>query len=431
MNVLNELKERWKETDYPFLIHPSGSIYFNEILKFQSFDLKLIKRGQVVAIIGDFDPHTICIFLRLVDIGAIIVPLTSGNSEQHSYFFQEALVDVIIHYGKISFRQNSKNHPLLQKLRERKHPGLILFSTGTTGKPKAILHDFKRFLKRYSTPRPTYKTINFLLFDHIGGLNTLMHTLFNKGCVIAINKRDVETVLSICNKYQVELLPTTPTFLRLMLISGINSRKIPSSLKVITYGTERMDQITLDHLCRMFPKIDFRQTYGMSELGILRVKSEKRNSLFMKIGGEGVETKIVRNILYIKSENRMMGYLNANQPFDELGWYKTNDIIEQKDEFIKVVGRSGDVINVGGLKFMASEVEDIILENKDIKLATVKSAPNPITGNHVELFVEAKTGKQIDKMDLKKFLLNRLPNHMVPRRITITNLKINHRFKKS
>ena len=51
-----------------------------------------------------------------------------------------------------------------------------------------------------------------------------------------------------------------------------NSRKYPELLRIITYGTERMDQPTLDALCELLPDIDFRQNFGMSELGIVRVK---------------------------------------------------------------------------------------------------------------------------------------------------------------
>ena len=76
-----------------------------------------------------------------------------------------------------------------------------------------------------------------------------------------------------------------------------------------------MDQPTLDALCELLPNIDFRQTFGMSELGIVRVKSEARNSLFMKVGGEGVETRVVDSA-EIRSQTRMLGYLNADSPFD-------------------------------------------------------------------------------------------------------------------
>ena len=76
-------------------------------------------------------------------------------------------------------------------------------------------------MKRFETPRPTLKTINFLLFDHIGGLNTLFHTLFNKGTVVAPKSRGVKDILNTCAEHEIEVLPTTPTFLRMMLMSGL------------------------------------------------------------------------------------------------------------------------------------------------------------------------------------------------------------------
>ena len=83
----------------------------------------------------------------------------------------------------------------------------------------------------------------------------------------------------------------------------------------------------------------------------------------MKVGGEGVETKILDSMLYIRAANRMMGYLNSNNPIDENGWYCTKDLVEESsDGYLRIVGRDSDVINVGGLKFMPSEVERVCLQ---------------------------------------------------------------------
>ena len=177
--------------------------------------------------------------------------------------------------------------------------------------------------------------------------------------------------------------------------------------------------------------MDFRQTFGMSELGILRVKSEARDSLYMKVGGEGVETRVIDSVLQIRSSSRMLGYLNASSPFDAHGWYDTKDVVEIKDQYFKVTGRISDVINVGGLKFMASEVERVALEFSNVSLVKATSKQNPITGQHVELTVQPKTENAVDKVALMDFLKSRLQAHMVPKRIHIQAVTVGHRFKKN
>ena len=430
MKILQRLNEIWAGIDYPFLIHNGSELKFSQITSQNLLDLSKVKEGDVVAIIGDFNPSSILNLLRLIDLGAIVVPLTLETIHEHEYFFESALVDVVIEGNEVTRRAHNNQHDLINSLREKHHAGLVLFSTGTTGRPKAILHDLTRFLKRFETPRPTLRTINFLLFDHIGGINTLLHTLFNKGVVVAPKARTVDSILDTCKEFNVEVLPTTPTFLRLMLMSGAVPEKIPSCLKVITYGTERMDQPTLDDLCRLLPNVDFRQTFGMSELGIVRVKSESRSSLFMKVGGEGVETRVINNVLQIRSASRMLGYLNATSPFDDEGWYDTKDVVDEKDGCYRVVGRTGDVINVGGLKFMASEVENAALDFPNVSLVKALPKQNPITGQHVELIVQTSTGA-LDKDLLMSFLRSKLQPHMVPRRIRIEDISVGHRFKKS
>lgn len=431
MNILDKLKSKWNDVEYPFLVHAAGELRFSEIARQESVDLSAVKSGDVVALIGDFDPQSILTLLQLIDKNTIIVPLTVDTRPQHEYFFESALVDVVIEGDNVKRLTHTQTRELIDVLRAKKHAGLVLFSTGTTGRPKAIFHDLTLFMQRFETPRPTLKTINFLLFDHIGGLNTLLHTLFNKGTVVAPKSRNVQDILATCAEHEIQVLPTTPTFLRMMLLSGLLPNSVPKSLRIITYGTERMDQPTLDALCEMLPYVEFRQTFGMSELGIVRVKSEARNSLFMKIGGEGVETKVVDNVLKIRSKTRMLGYLNAECPFDGDGWYDTKDIVEERDGYYKVTGRTSEAINVGGLKFMASEVERVALQYHNVELAKAEAKPNPITGQHVELTVQSASNGEVDKVGLKMFLTAQLPSHMMPKRIRVAVVSVGHRFKRA
>ena len=428
--LILQLDKIWNDIDEPFLIGFDQNLTFKQVVSADRTHLNSINAGSVVALIGDFDEVSISNMLALIDRNVILVPLSPLTRDDHEYFFEACGVEYIIEGENVQARESKFSHPLVDELRGRNHGGLVLFSTGTTGRPKAILHDMTKFLEKFRTPRPSLVTLNFLLFDHIGGINTLLHTLFNRGVVVAPLSRSVDDVLKTIKNYEISVLPTTPTFLRLMLLSGSVPSEVPECLKVITYGTERMDQVTLSQLCDLLPNVDFRQTFGMSELGILRVKSKSRDSLFMKVGGEGVETKVIDGVLMIKSENRMMGYLNAESPFDKEGWYNTHDEVEVEGEFIKVVGRDSDVINVGGLKLMPSEVELVALDFENVVLAKAQGKENPVTGQHVELIIQTQENSKFDLGEFKAYLRARLQPHMVPRRVMIEDVTIGHRFKK-
>jgi len=437
---LDYLRVIWSDVEHAFLKTPNGNnLRFNDIDKVSIYGIDNILSGDVVIVIGDFDSESIATLLNLLERGAIVVPLTNETRGQHNYFAQESRAQYIFEKNYLSeiVSGSQEEHPLLDSLRSKGHPGLILFTTGTTGRPKAILHDFVPFISRYKTPRPPLKAVSFLLFDHIGGINTLLHMLFNLGQIVAIQNRTVESVVNTVRENSVELLPTTPTFLRMLsLYPGIEGR-LGSSLKIISYGTERMDQPTLHRLCDQFPEVDFRQTYGMSELGILRIKSKSRDSLYMRVGGECVNIKVVENILYIKSQNRMLGYLNAPSPFDDEGWYCTKDIVNQdEDGYLTIIGRDSEVVNIGGLKFMPSEVESPLLEMSFIRKAQAFSRANPITGQHLEVKIELEDNSLDDEQlgQLRKritsYLTEKLPKHMLPSRITFADINVSHRFKK-
>jgi acyl-CoA synthetase (AMP-forming)/AMP-acid ligase II len=430
MELMRELAERNASRTGPFLIGSDFQLTFSDLLRSEEVDIGLVRGGDVVALIGDFDARSLATLLRLIDRGAIVVPLTDATRPEHEYFFEAAGIDLVIEGSAVRRRSDVRStNPLLEQLRLAGSPGLVLFSSGTTGRPKAILHDCTYFLARYRTPRPTFRTLNFLLFDHIGGINTFFHTIFNGGQVVAPSTRTPESVAARISQYQVELFPTTPTFLRLMLLEGMLNTTQLASLKVITYGTERMDQPTLDRVCQALPHIDFRQTYGMSELGILRVKSRARNSLWMTVGGEGVETKVVDSVLHIRSTNRMLGYLNAASPFDAEGWYNTGDLVEQDGLFLKVVGRSQQVINVGGVKVLPAEVERVALLHPDVLRAKARGVENPITGQHIEITCQPGPGAQLDRNMLRAHFRQHLSEYLRPHSIRIGEVAVSHRLK--
>jgi acyl-coenzyme A synthetase/AMP-(fatty) acid ligase len=433
VKILDKLAERNSGRTDPFLISASGNLSFEDIASAAArpgIDLSGIESGDVVALVGDFDGPTIATMLELLDRGVILMPLAEGTRADHDYFFETGRAEWVIRDGRLEkFAERDDTNPLIEEVRAREHPGIVFFSSGTTGRPKAILHDFNNFLERYAIQRAPLRALNFLLFDHAGGINTMLHTLFNRGVVIVPSERTPEAIAADMVEHRVELLPTTPTFLRMMLLAGVFDTMQLPDLRVITYGTERMDQGTLDRLAAKLPNVDLRQTYGLSELGVFQVKSKARDSLWMQIGGKGIETRIVDDVLHIRSENRMLGYLNAPSPFAD-GWYDTGDIVETEGDYVKVVGRAKEILNVGGLKILPGEVERVALLHPDVLRAKVIGVPNPITGQHIEVTVEPREGATLDRRAMMTHFRAHLQKQLSPHKVTIGPVEVSHRFKK-
>jgi acyl-coenzyme A synthetase/AMP-(fatty) acid ligase len=398
-----------------------------------------IESGTIIILEADFSPNALALLLVLIEMDYIIVPLTSSIESQKPEFIEIAEGEVLFKINEndqltISRFTRSATNRFYKELRDKKHPGLVLFSSGSTGKSKASLSDFSDILSKFTVPRHSLRSIAFLLFDHIGGINTLLYTLSNAGCIVTVTDRTPEEVLSAIEKYQVELLPTSPTFINLILLSEAYKRFSMDSLKTITYGTEPMGESTLKRLHELFPKIQLKQTYGLSELGILRSKSKGPDSLWVKVGGEGFETRVVDGLLEVKSKSAILGFLNAPNTFKEEGWFKTGDSVLVDGEYLKILGRESEIINVGGEKVYPMEVESIIQEFDNVAEVTVFGKKNAITGNMVCAkirLLKEQDHKQFS-IALKKYCRDKLQTFKIPVKVEFDDQKQHSkRFKKS
>jgi long-chain acyl-CoA synthetase len=344
--------------------------------------------GDSVAVCGDYSPSVCALMISLIANRNVAVPLTLPPGPRRSDCIKIAQAKGSFHFEDDRFTEYvphvvEPEHELLKSLRRLSAPGLILFSSGSTGACKAVLLDFDKLLIKFRKPKPAFRTLTFLLLDHIGGINTLYYVLSQGGTVVPVNDRDPVAVCRLIEQHGIELLPTTPTFLNMLLISEAYLRHDCSSLRVITYGTESMPSTTLEHLHAALPGVELKQTYGLSELGILQTKSRSPGSLWLRVGGTGYETKVVDGVLWIRSASAMLGYLNWPSPFDAEGWFNTGDSVEVDGEWLRVLGRKSEIINVGGEKVYPAEIESVLHEIDNIRDVAVTGRTNPISGQVV------------------------------------------------
>lgn len=414
-------------------------------LNIERFEAELtqVAPNQVICIVSDYSFDAISLFFALVKKKCIIVPIVSENQEEIDKRIAVIKPDMVINLrnqaGNIfeQFEQNDcSRHQLILDLMHRDQSGLVLFSSGSTGEPKAMIHNLDVLLGTYVDKRPKSLSIMvFLMFDHIGGLNTLLNSLSMGAKIVIPEKREPEHVAMLIEREKVNLLPASPTFLNMMLIANVHQQYDLRSLRMVTYGTEAMPESLLLRLKATLPRVKLLQTFGTSETGIAQTSSRSSSSLEIKFDDPNQEYKIVNNELWLRSKTQIMGYLNHDMSsFSDDGWFQTGDLVEQSEGgYLKIIGRAKEVINVGGEKVLPSEVESVLLGIDGIEDCVVYAAANAITGQTVVANVTPR--QDVDHKELKKqirkYCRAQLDAYKVPTKVNFnTDTGVSERFKK-
>ena len=442
---MNKMVDKFKDNAQIAIIYNGKKYSYNElyikIKEIENFIKDKIKSGEVVAILADYSFVSIALFFALYENKNIIAPITSTSQKEIDGKVKESFSTKIINLENenlvITNIKSEASHKIINDLQTSKCAGLILFSSGSTGAPKAMIHNLDTLVDSYGDKKQ--KQINmlvFLMFDHIGGINTMLNILSMNATMIIPQNRNADDICKLIEEYKIAVLPSSPTFLNLILINRSYEKYDLSSLRMITYGTETMPEGLLNRLKAVFSKVKFLQTFGTSETGIAATSSKSSNSTFMKIDDENLEYKIVDNELWLRSKTQILGYLNRSmESFTNDGWFKTGDLVELDSEgFIKIIGRNKEIINVGGQKVLPSEVESVLLGMDEIEDCLVYGEQNAITGQSVSCDVVLKSGVEADglKILVRKFCKDKLDNFKIPTRVNVVQkTEFTERFKKS
>ena len=417
------------------LVHRDRPVSYRTLTeRLQAWDAELATRGigtgSVVLLEGSSSASSVALLLALIRRGAITVPLTSQAPVARNAI--AAIAEVAWH---VSFKDTTEGNetativgapraataPVLSRLIDLKHPGLVLFSSGSTGAPKGVVHDCTSLLEKFLRRGKQKTTLSFLLFDHIGGVDTLLNTLSSGGTLVTTTARDPDTVCAAIARHRVHTLPTSPTFLNMLLLGGAYRRHDLSSLRLVAYGTEPMPASVLSRLGEALPQVKFLQTYGLSELGVLRTRS-RDDTLWVQFTDEGYETQIRDGILWVRTPTSMLGYLNAPDRFDADGWFCTEDAVEVDGDYVRILGRTSDVINVGGRKVYPAEVEEVLLDLANVRDATVFGRSNALTGQIVATRINLIAPEAMNdfKRRMRGFCKDLLASYKIPVHVEFT-----------
>jgi acyl-CoA synthetase (AMP-forming)/AMP-acid ligase II len=284
----------------------------------------------------------------------------------------------------------------------RERPLLVL-TTGTTGEPRGVRHDWGRILRAVSgvTPAPEPRWLLAYGLHQFGGLQVLIRVAAAGATLVAPVPRRPRQGLDAMRRHHVTAASATPTFWRFLLAEmRADGGQVPD-LRQITLGGEAVPEPLLAELERSFPEARVTQIYAANEFGPASSVRDRDIGLpaSMLDAGDDVDVtfKIVDGELWVRSRVGMLGYWGED-PIDADEWRPTGDLVDLEGDRVLFRGRTTDVINVGGVKVHPLPVEERVASVPGVVLARVFGRPNKLTGAIVAVEVVAADDADPDQI---------------------------------
>ena len=272
-------------------------------------------------------------------------------------------------------------------------PHLVL-TTGTTGAPRGVRHDWNRLLRSTGriAPAPGQRWLLAYGLHQFAGLQILLHVFAAGATLVAPAPRRPREGLAAMRTHGVDYASATPTYWRFLLAElRADGGPVPELVQ-ITLGGEAVPAPVLAELKRTFPAAKISQVYAASEFGSSGSVRDGRSGLSLEVLNRGddadVAMRIVDGELWVRSRIGMLGYY-GEPPVDPDAWRATGDLVDIVDDRIVFRGRTSEVINVGGVKVHPLPIEERIGAVPGVDVARVFGRPNPMTGAIVAVEIVA------------------------------------------
>ena len=261
----------------------------------------------------------------------------------------------------------------------------LLFTSGTTGRPKLVVHTLPSLTGPLDdglglAPGTVWST--FYDVRRYGGLTILLRALLGGGSMLLSQAGEpVPAFLARAGEAGVTHISGTPTHWRRALMSGAAASMAP---RYVRLSGEVADQAILNQLAAAFPEAEVAHAFASTEAGVaFDVRDGLAGFPASLIGKPGMkaELKVEDGSLRIRSARTADRYLGASSALTDVdGFVDTGDLVELHGNRYHFVGRREGVINVGGQKVHPEEVEAVINRHPAVQMARVRGRHSPVTG---------------------------------------------------
>lgn len=268
---------------------------------------------------------------------------------------------------------------------DTKRTGWLLATSGTTGTPKLVEHDFAALARSLRTGcDPAWRWGQMYDTARFAGLQVLLQAMAQGVLLLPGPEWPLAQKLAFLASEGVSAISATPTLWRKILMTPEAGRL---RLRQATLGGEIADGPILGAIASRFPGTRVTHVYASTEAGASFAVTDGRPGFplaMLQRTGSGPALKIVENRLLVRSENGGRNYVASDVSYaDADGFVDTGDIVEVDNDRCLFRGRASGAINVGGDKVYPQEVEEVLLSHPDVRLARIRAKSSPIIGQMV------------------------------------------------
>ncbi len=308
----------------------------------------------------------------------------------------------------------------------------VLFTSGSTGTPKGVELPEKqllytaRHIAAHNKLTKQDRGFNSLPLIHVNAeVVALLSTLVSGSTMVLDQRFHREEFWELLAERRITWLNAVPSILAI-LVRGDAVISLPPTLRFIRSSSAPLPDVIRQAL----PNVTLVACYGMTEaaaqiaatpLGAPRRPGSSGVPVGLELEIRDAEGKSLPpghiGAVWVKGEGVVTSYMFGRAPerFDENGWLSTGDIGKQdEDGYVYLMGRSDDVINRGGEKIYPAEIEDIILQDDDIREAVATAKSDEILGQIPVVYaitVQADLTQQA-KDKLRQRLLEHCETHL-------------------
>ncbi|WP_449620713.1 AMP-binding protein [Robertmurraya sp. Marseille-Q9965] len=320
---------------------------------------------------------------------------------------------------------------------------VILYTSGTTGRPKGVMLTHKNL---YSNTKTTYDlsiekedsgrktTLGVLPLAHAFGFTMMNSSILLGNSVVIFSKFDVVQLFEAIEKHRVSSFAAVPAMIHAMVASPNSSQYDLTSLKSVASGSASLP-IALIHAFKNKFNAEIREGYGLSEATTIVTTS--RDEMPVKHGSvgipiPGVQVRIIDEHgndvsrgqigeLLVKGDNVTPGYYGLAEETKNTirdGWLYTGDLVRMdEDGYLYIVDRKKDLVIRGGFNIYPRDIEEVIVKHEAVSEVAVVGLPDEKMGEEIVAYVVKKPGFDVTSKEIILFSQEKLAKYKTPKQV--------------